>query len=117
MLLVVDEEDRSNLKEIALEAEEFIRRFLLHILPDNFYKIRYYGILSSRNKKTKLSRCKRLLGIKETDKTKTVVKKSWKELLYELTGIDVDKCPKCKNGKMILIERIIPGSNSMALPP
>lgn len=100
--------DNNKAKEMTLEAEEFIRRFLLHILPDNFYKIRYYGILSSRNKKTKLSRCKRLLGIIETDNAKTKEKKSWKELLYELTGIDIEKCPKCKEGRMKAVETILP---------
>lgn len=108
-----DYSDNNKAKEMTLEAEEFIRRFLLHILPGNFYKIRYYGILSSRNKKTKLSRCKRLLGVIETDNAKTededhaAQKKSWKELLYELTGIDVNECPNCKNGKMILVVRIM----------
>jgi hypothetical protein len=109
--------DNNKTKEMTLEAEEFMRRFLLHILPDNFYKIRYYGILSSRNKKTKLTRCKRLLGVIETDNAKTEGKKSWKELLYELTGIDVNECPKCKKGKMILVERNITMTCNASLPP
>lgn len=112
-----DYRDSNKVKEMTLGAEEFIRRFLLHILPDNFYKIRYYGILSSRKKKTKLSRCKRILGVKETGSIETEKEKSWKELLFELTGIDVDKCPKCKNGKMILIEKITSATCNVNLPP
>jgi len=100
-------------KEMTLEAVEFIRRFLLHILPDNFYKIRYYGILSSRNKKTKLAQCRCALGVWESmpmakeEVAESAVAKSWQEKLYELTGIDVTQCPKCKKGKMILVERMM----------
>lgn len=95
-------------KEMTLEAAEFIRRFLLHILPDNFYKIRYYGILSSRNKKTKLARSRKILAVKENREEQTGALKSWKEILYELTGIDVTQCPECREGKMILVERLMP---------
>ena len=45
---------------MTLEAEEFIRRFLMHILPPYFMKIRHYGLLENRNKKTKLAECKKL---------------------------------------------------------
>jgi predicted Zn-ribbon and HTH transcriptional regulator len=108
-----DYRDRDKIKEMRLEANEFIRRFLLHILPEGFYKIRYYGILSSRNKKTKLAICKELLG-------KSKSHKSWKELLYELTGIDIEKCPKCKEGRMKIIEIMLPERLSydiLKLPP
>jgi hypothetical protein len=58
-----DSADNNNIKWLTLEALEFIRRFLLHVLPEQFVKIRYYGILGHRSRKTKLSRCKRLLGV------------------------------------------------------
>ncbi len=103
-----DYKNGSIIKQMSLDAEEFIRRFLLHVLPEGFYKIRYYGILSSRNKKTKLNCCKELLGKEENNDKKTESKMNWKEIFYELTGIDVEKCPKCKKGRMILIERLIP---------
>lgn len=92
---------------MTLEAGEFIRRFLLHVLPDNFYKIRYYGILSSRNKKIKLTQCRRILGIKEKINEGSVTTKSWKEMLYELTGVDVTRCPECRKGRMILVETMM----------
>lgn len=106
-----DYRDCNKTKEMALEAGEFMRRFLLHVLPDNFYKIRYYGILSSRNKKTKLTQCMRILGVKESNAEETGASKSWKEMLYELTGIDVTRCPECKKGKMILAETMMAGSS------
>jgi hypothetical protein len=111
-----DYRDGNKTKEITLEAEEFIRRFLLHVLPDNFYKIRYYGILSSRNKKTKLTQCRVTLGVKE-EKAESVIEKNWQEKLYELTGIDVTRCPKCKKGRMILFERIMPVKVMTHSPP
>ena len=55
-----DYKDNKKEKEITIEAEEFIRRFLLHILPPRFMKIRHYGLLGNRNKKTKLAECKKL---------------------------------------------------------
>jgi len=103
-----DYRDSNRKKQMTLEAGEFIRRFLLHILPENFYKIRYYGILSSRNKKTKLTRSGELLGETESIDKRADIKKNWKDILYELTGIDVSKCPKCKEGTMVLIEKILP---------
>jgi len=93
--------DRKNheKKIMRLDAIEFIRRFLLHILPHGFYKIRYYGILSSRNHKTKLTRCKRLLHAVETEKA--ISDLVWQELLFELTGFDWRICPVCKIGHMV----------------
>ena len=102
-----DYRDCNKTKEMTLEAGEFMRRFLLHVLPDNFYKIRYYGILSSRNKKTKLTQCRQILGVKESNVEETGASKNWKEILYELTGVNIDQCPECKKGRMIPIERMM----------
>ena len=88
---------------MTIKAHEFIRRFLLHILPDKFVKIRHYGILSNRNGRTKLKRCKEILGISTKEIKK---KKSWQELLLELTGKDPRKCSCCGVGKMITKEII-----------
>ena len=60
-----DRKDNDSVKLMTLDASEFIRRFLLHILPDGFVKIRHYGILSNRNRKRKLVLCRRLLGVQE----------------------------------------------------
>jgi hypothetical protein len=56
-----DYRDNDKVKETSLEVFEFIRRFLLHVLPPEFFKIRYYGILSSRNKRTKLEKCQDII--------------------------------------------------------
>lgn len=96
-----DYKDGNKNKLMTIEAHEFIRRFLLHILPDKFVKIRHYGILSNRNRRTKLKRCKEILRI-STRETKK--KQSWQEMLIELTGKDPRKCPCCGMGKMIIKE-------------
>jgi hypothetical protein len=95
-----DSADGNKIKWITLEAFEFIRRFLLHVLPDQFVKIRYYGILSHRNRKRKLLLCKKLLGIL-TGKEPEVPKETWEDLLTRITGIDPRVCPHCGRGKMI----------------
>ncbi len=96
-----DSADNNKIKLLTLEAFEFIRRFLLHVLPDQFVKIRYYGILSHRSRKTKLSRCKILLGVSTSKEPKEGPKESWQDLLTRITGIDPRVCPYCGKGKMI----------------
>ena len=85
-------------KVMRLEAFEFIRRFLLHVLPTGFFKVRYYGILASRNLKTKLKRVKKILKVR-LDQTERNL--SWKELFCKLTGRDLTLCPLCGTGRMI----------------
>jgi hypothetical protein len=56
-------------KVMTLAADEFIRRFLLHVLPNGFQRIRYYGFLGNRYRQEKLQRCPRLLGMTSADQT------------------------------------------------
>lgn len=83
---------------ITLAAEEFIRRFLLHILPAGFTKIRHYGLHAACNAKTKLALAKRILdtqsGARQTAIT-TPPPPSFRELLTLLTGVDPLRCPVC----------------------
>jgi hypothetical protein len=106
-----DSADNNTIKWLTLEAFEFIRRFLLHVLPDQFVKIRYYGIMSHRSRKTKLSRCKRLLGVAAREETEEVPKETWQDLLTRITGIDPTICPHCGKGKMIQREILLPEHN------
>ena len=59
-----DYKDENKMKKITITIEEFIRRFLIHILPPRFMKIRYYGIMGNKNKKKKLNKCKILTRTK-----------------------------------------------------
>jgi len=106
-----DSGDNNKIKLLTLEAFEFIRRFLLHVLPEQFVKIRYYGILSHRNRKGKLLRCKKLLGVVTREEPEQVPKETWQDLLTRITGIDPTICPHCGKGKMIQREIFLPQEN------
>lgn len=99
-----DRKDNDTIKVMTLEAEEFIRRFLLHILPQGFMRIRYYGFLANRCKKENTRRIRELLDIPPEPAEKT--DKTTQELILELTGIDVTKCPNCKRGTMKVIKEL-----------
>jgi hypothetical protein len=109
-----DSADNNKIKLLTLEALEFIRRFLLHVLPAQFVKIRYYGILSHRSRKGKLLRCKKLLGVLIPEQSKEVLKETWQDLLTRITGIDPRVCPYCGKGKMIQRETLPPCSICLA---
>ena len=93
-----DYKDNNKMKEMTVTIEEFIRRFLLHILPPHFMKIRYYGILGNRNKKKKLLKCKILT------RTKIYINKKLPalELLKQALGKDFNLCPCCKKGHLLI---------------
>jgi hypothetical protein len=99
-----DSGDNDTIKVMCLDALEFIGRFLLHILPEGFMKIRHYGILSNRNKKTKLARCRQLLGVESKPDDERTENESWEDLFERVTGIDPRICPKCGKGEMVFKE-------------
>jgi hypothetical protein len=109
-----DRNDNDKMKLMTLNASEFIRRFLMHVLPDGFMKIRHYGILSNRSRKTKLATCKALLGVCPPDETGNS-KESWQDLLTRITGRDPRLCPYCGKGRMVLKEVLNP--SALPLPP
>ena len=102
-----DYSDNNAEKYMTLSADEFIRRFLMHILPSKFVKIRHYGILSNRNRITKLKKCKIILKVSQSKEHGEIFKLSTAELILKLTGKDICICPIC-NGKMIRKEKIEP---------
>jgi len=91
-----DYRDNSKKKLTKLPGVEFLRRFCLHILPYRFVKIRYYGILSSKQKQQ--------LKPLQTKKPESEVKETAQERIVRLTGFDRFKCPFCKTGTMHTIE-------------
>jgi hypothetical protein len=104
-----DYKDNNKTKIMALEATEFIRRFLLHILPRKFVKIRYYGLYGNRNRKDKIKfLCELLNKEKIVSDAQCVEEKNWQEIYYELTGINIDICPVCKKGHMKMKEKLLP---------
>ena len=83
----------------TVEAVEFVRRFLLHVLPTGFVKIRHYGLLAASNATTKLETARQLLAPPDATPQNAPVEPraslGWRELLLELTGIDLMVCPGC----------------------
>ena len=91
-----DYKDKSKKKLTKLPGAEFLRRFCLHILPRRFVKIRYYGILSSKQKD--------LVKPLQAKKPETTVKETAQERIVRLTGFDRYQCPFCKAGTMSTVE-------------
>ena len=88
-----DYADDNRLKVMRLAAEEFIRRFLLHVLPKRFVRIRHYGLLAGRNVTTQLARCRQLLGVADVQDP---VERTWLDQLQEWTQHDLNCCPQCQ---------------------
>jgi hypothetical protein len=87
----------------SLHPHEFLRRFLQHVLPAGFVKLRHYGLLAPGNVNTRLATARKLLEARSSPTSPTPSTspapaqpaESWRELLLRLTGIDVTRCPKC----------------------
>jgi len=93
--------DRTNgdkCKQMTICAQEFIRRFLLHVLPDSYVRIRHYGFLANRCKREDMAKCRELLGLSAD--LPPVPEETAQEKMLRLTGVDVTECPRCKQGRM-----------------
>jgi len=96
-----DRKDGDRKKTVPIEAHEFIRRFLLHVLPDGFMRIRHFGFLANRSKKQALAQCRKLLDVDPA--LPQCASLSAKDLLVKLTGVDLSRCPSCLEGTMITV--------------
>jgi hypothetical protein len=94
-----DRKDGDRVKPLTLSADEFIDRFLLHVLPKGCRRIRHYGLFANRNKKALLARCCELLLAPPPAKPE---KRPARALMLSLTltGTDISKCPGCKIGTL-----------------
>src|SRR5205809_389405 len=98
----------SQQKTMTLTAEEFIRRFLLHVLPDGFQRIRYYGFLGNRYREEKLARYKELLGMPACTPPESEAIDDYRDRYEELTGLSLRECPVCHQGRMVRIAILPP---------
>ena len=91
---------------MTLAADEFIRRFLIHVLPDGFHRIRYYGFLCNRQRESKLARCRALLGMQQVKLAAAAPcpPNDYRKLYEALTGTSLTLCPACSHGHMLVIE-------------
>ncbi len=102
-----DRRDGNSRKLATLPAEAFLRRFLLHVLPKGFVRIRHYGLLANSVRQERMALCRRLLGAPK-EIADPVPREPWSELLLRLTSKDVLCCPNC-GGRLqttVLIEAI-----------
>ena len=115
---------------VTVAPQEFIRRFLLHVLPPSFAKIRHYGLMASSNSTTKLEVARHLIEQEQGSKTEhtqdnqpgdnaTAQNTDWRERLRKLTGLDLSLCPACKKGRTIRysLNGIPYSNNAQRAPP
>lgn len=107
---------------VTLTAPEFIRRFLRHVLPPRFVKIRHYGLMSPRHAKTKLEQARALLSLQTTESLAEPQNRepesdttTWQDLLRALTGVDLTRCPNCGQGRIIRTR--LTGQETAPAPP
>jgi hypothetical protein len=90
---------------MTLTADEFIRRFLIHVLPNGFQRIRYYGFLCNRQRESKLACCRHLLGMPRSEPAQApCLAEDYRDLYETLTGTSLKLCPVCGHGHMLVIE-------------
>jgi hypothetical protein len=99
-----DRRDGNRVKQLTLSAAEFIRRFLLHVLPAGFCRMRQYGFLGNAVKEERLARCRALVGPSTPAEPATPVP----ILLLGGAATDSDRrtCPCCRVGQMVVVERL-----------
>jgi hypothetical protein len=93
-------------RTMTLDADEFIRRFLLHVVPRGYHHIRHYGFLGNRYRETKLALCRRLIGTPVPVATESNPKEDYRDRYQRLTGKSLRDCPICGRGHMVSIETI-----------
>jgi hypothetical protein len=99
-----DYRDGNRQKIMTLDGQEFIRRFLIHVLPAGFHRIRYYGFLGNRHRARKLDLCRKLLGMAPA--TPTNPSADYRDRFETLTGRSLRECPHCRTGVMVVIGSI-----------
>ena len=108
-----DYRDNNQQKTMTLSADQFIGRFLLHVLPSGFHRIRYYGFLANPHRQEKLEQCRQLLGMTPTRESSSdlATLEDYRDRYERLTGHSLRECPVCHRGHMIPVANL-PGVSS-----
>jgi hypothetical protein len=93
-----DRRDGDRRKVMQMPAEEFIDRFLKHVLPKSFMRIRHYGLLANRAKQHQLAACRRLLDVAPPEPSEPKSPADW---LLSWTGEDITRCPHCGRPELV----------------
>jgi Putative transposase/Transposase zinc-binding domain len=108
----------NRVRRMTLDAAEFIRRSLLHVLPPGFMRLRHYGFLGNRNRSEKLAQCRALLNQIEVVDLAFQESQDWKARYETLTGDALTVCPVCQQGRMICVEILVaPSENEPVVDP
>ena len=110
-----DYRDDNRRKTMTLRAEEFIRRFLIHVLPDGFHRIRYFGFLGNCHRAQKLARCRELLGMAPAGPAADPPT-DYRDRFEALTGQSLRECPRCHTGIMVVTDCIARPKVCLAVP-
>jgi len=110
-----DRKDANALKMMTLPVDQFISRFLLHVLPDSFTRIRHFGFLANRRRKTTVAHVKKLLGA-HAELMDNEPHPTTENLVRTLNGADITLCPRCKSGIMMVIKKL-PKLCRPSIPP
>jgi len=111
-----DYRHESRNKTMRLHAHEFIRRFLLHVLPSGFQRIRHYGLLANRYREVRLNQCRDLLAA-PAPVVVPLDAEDYRDRYQRLTGVSLRDCPHCGHGQMVRIETFLPGTLPRGPPP
>jgi hypothetical protein len=98
-----DRKDQNRKKTMTLDAHEFIRRFLLHVIPKGFVRVRHFGFLANQSKGL-LAKCRQLLTLNPA--LPKLPSKSVHELMLQLTGVDISRCPLCQKGTLVFFANL-----------
>ena len=99
-----DRKENNKTKFMTIEATEFIRRFLLHVLPNRFMKIRYFGFMFHRGRRKNIELIRQLIDPNREYEQKA--EGTLQEILLKLAGIDISLCPHCQKGRMMSVAHI-----------
>jgi hypothetical protein len=100
-----DYADGDRVKVMDLDVDEFLRRFLLHVVPDGFVRIRHFGLLANRRRAAALAQCRARLA---QPAPPAGPPESARALMLRLTGIDIERCPSCQQGVLRQLEVLRP---------
>jgi len=96
-----DYSDDNKVKIMELKPEEFMRRFLSHVVPKGFMRVRFFGFLANACKRKNVTTIRKSLSYEPIEEKQ---KKDIRSLMLELTGDDITICPKCKKGHFYKIQ-------------
>ncbi|HME26421.1 MAG TPA: IS91 family transposase [Acetobacteraceae bacterium] len=103
-------------KTMTLDADEFIRRFLIHVLPDGFRRIRYYGFLGNSHRARKVALCRELLAMHPAAPAAPGLSQDYRDQNEALTGLSLRICPHCHLGSMLVVEVIARPPRCLPVP-